>query len=430
MSLIVSLTAENFMRLRAVQIRPQGPGLVQLRGRNMQGKSSVLSSIFAALGGGKAVPPVPVREGEESAIVKLDMGDIVVTRTFTAEGKTTLKVDGANGVRLTSPQDVLNKLVAGLSFDPLAFTRMEKAKRDETLRKLVGLDFTQLDAERKEAYDLRTAVGREVKQVEGELAGLPFDFEAPDANVSVAALVDEVTALRQRQAEAARLESDAKRADGDVTQQRREAVSLREQAADLIKRAEAAERTAARREAVATDLRSQIAGMTVPTDEDISAVSKRIAGAENANARVRANERHEEIKLKLAAKRGRYAELDDQIAAIDAEKTRQLSSAKYPLPELRLGGDGVMLAGMPWEQASQAQQLRASVAIGMALSPTLRILLVRDGSVLDDDAVAILAEMAETHGFQVWLERVSNERAGPGILIEDGEVVRGSEAAE
>ena len=47
---IVRLQAEGFKRIVAVDITPEGD-LVEVRGNNENGKSSVLDAIFAALGG-------------------------------------------------------------------------------------------------------------------------------------------------------------------------------------------------------------------------------------------------------------------------------------------------------------------------------------------------------------------------------------------
>ena len=63
---ILSLQADNFKRLRAVQITPKGD-LVLVAGRNAQGKSSVLDAISAALSGAGACPADPIRHGESSA---------------------------------------------------------------------------------------------------------------------------------------------------------------------------------------------------------------------------------------------------------------------------------------------------------------------------------------------------------------------------
>ena len=56
---IISLHAENFKRLSAVDITPQGD-LVVLSGANEQGKSSVLDAIMSALCGGRGMKDIPV----------------------------------------------------------------------------------------------------------------------------------------------------------------------------------------------------------------------------------------------------------------------------------------------------------------------------------------------------------------------------------
>ena len=61
------------------------------------------------------------------------------------------------------------------------------------------------------------------------------------------------------------------------------------------------------------------------------------------------------------------------------------------------------------------------VALGLAQNPRLRVMLVREGSVLDEDNLAELARIADENGAQVWLERVGNSGA-VSVLIEDGAV--------
>jgi hypothetical protein len=81
---------------------------------------------------------------------------------------------------------------------------------------------------------------------------------------------------------------------------------------------------------------------------------------------------------------------------------------------------------VPFAQGSSAEQLRVSVAMGLAMNPRLGVLLIRDASLLDDDSMAIVAEMAATANAQVWLERVG-DGAECSVVIEDGSV-RGAES--
>ena len=128
---IIELRAENVMRLKAVEITPDGTVQV-IGGRNAQGKSAVLNAIWLALGGGKASKetPLPIRDGEDKASVRLDLGDLVVTRSWTRKG-TSLKVENAEGAQYKSPQSMLDALVGQLSFDPLAFTRLSPKEQRE-----------------------------------------------------------------------------------------------------------------------------------------------------------------------------------------------------------------------------------------------------------------------------------------------------------
>jgi hypothetical protein len=66
-----------------------------------------------------------------------------------------------------------------------------------------------------------------------------------------------------------------------------------------------------------------------------------------------------------------------------------------------------------------------AVAMGLAANPRLKVLLVRDGSLLDEDSLRLVATMAAEADAQVWLERVG-EGAECSVVIEEGHV-RGAE---
>jgi hypothetical protein len=88
---------------------------------------------------------------------------------------------------------------------------------------------------------------------------------------------------------------------------------------------------------------------------------------------------------------------------------------------LSFDDSGVLLNGLPFSQASQAEQLRVSVAMGFAQNPELKVLLVRDGSLLDGNSLNLLDQMARDHDGQVWIERVG-EGDQCAVIIEDGVV--------
>ena len=93
-----------------------------------------------------------------------------------------------------------------------------------------------------------------------------------------------------------------------------------------------------------------------------------------------------------------------------------------PLEGLSFNEDGLVLNGIPFEQASDSQQLRASVALGMALNPELRVMLINQGSELDQRSLTELVDIAEELDCQVWVVRVS-KGAECSVIIEDGSIV-------
>ncbi|GAG42212.1 unnamed protein product, partial [marine sediment metagenome] len=77
---ILGLRAENVKRLKVVEIRPDADGgLVVIAGPNAAGKTSVLDSIAMALGGKRLIGPKPIRAGQKTASVKVDLGELIVT---------------------------------------------------------------------------------------------------------------------------------------------------------------------------------------------------------------------------------------------------------------------------------------------------------------------------------------------------------------
>ncbi len=120
--------------------------------------------------------------------------------------------------------------------------------------------------------------------------------------------------------------------------------------------------------------------------------------------------------------KGRAKELTDAIAAREKQKVDAITAAEMPVEGLGFGDGEVTYGGIPFEQASDAERLRVSVAIAMASNPKLRVIRVRDGSLLDEEALKALAGIAHDRDYQVWIERVDGS-GKVGVVMEDGAVI-------
>ena len=437
---ILRLSSKNVKRLKAVEITPQG-NVIIVGGKNGQGKSSVLDSIAYALGGKDLICRQPVRRGEKNAGVTCDLGEFLVRRTFTAEGGGTLTVETKDGARFTSPQARLDDIVGRLSFDPLAFARMEPAKQAETLRALLGLDFTELDKDRAGVFAVRTDVNRDGKGLRARFDALPAKHadvpmdEVPSAEILAKLEVAQTQnrAIETARADAALLRSIADGAEHLVRQARAQCDRTHQEIARLQERLvvertmlEAAESEAHAKRTEADRITSACEGLVFI---DLAPIREQLAGLEAVNRRVRENRQHEQVERELEAKRAEAVALSERIERIDAQKQEAVAKASFPVEGLGFDQDAIVtFNGLPFDQASAAEQLRVSVAIGIALNPKLRVLLIRDGSLLDEESLRLLGETASEHDAQLWIERV--EDGGATVIIEDGSVLEPAAAGK
>lgn len=394
---IVKLEAQNVKRLKAVEIKPDG-SIVKITGRNAQGKSSVLDSIAMALGGKALIPDRPIRDGEKKAKITVDLGEMVVTRAF-SDGDSSLKITGKDGAKLNSPQSVLDKLAgAALLYDPLAFMRQESRKQVETLRALVGLDFTELNKQRAQAYDKRTEINRDIKSAGARLTTMPPAY----AGVPASAESSGEIIARLQNAQSHNGLYDGK----ELTRQRNEEAIIEH------------ERTIARLQAQNSEL---LDWMDANPKIDVAPIQLSLSSVEETNAKIRANAERVAIESSLKELESKSEGLTAVIESIDKQKLDTLAVTKFPVPELSIDDDSVIYRGVPIAQASSAEQLRVSVGIGLAMNPQLKVILIRDGSLLDCDNMAMIGDMADSAGAQIWVERVSDDDED-GIVIEDGMV--------
>lgn len=404
---IVELVIENIKRVQAITITPNGKTVI-LGGQNEQGKTSTLDAIAMTLGGGKLIPATPIRKGQKKGRIEIDLGDMIVERRFSSSGSTLEVRPKDGGPKFSSPQAMLDQLFGNLSFDPLAFTSMKANDQLKTLKEIVGIDVSDLDTKRVELYEERSLVNREAKLLEGKIAGMP---EYPEAieTADTAALLAELKQAEQQnsQVESAKRESETLAAQ--ITRDQTEVEALRQRAIELKTRVVEAEG----RIAVLAE-----SGEVINTQ----AISDRVINAQELNDKFEANAKKRETQKSYRVKNGESTKLTLQIENIDAEKEQRIADATFPVKGLAFGEDGVLFNGIPFEQASEEQQIVVSAAIGLALNPKLRVLLIRKAALLDEKHLAALVEWGIEHEVQLWIERVA---AGSecSVIIEDGMIL-------
>ena len=413
---VIEYEVFHMMGLKRANLKMPDNGIVLFGGENGHGKSRSIDSLLMALCGksGMDWPDVELAEEDREGWVRVKLsGDAELhdMAGFTVElqlkkrrGKSTLerfRVLDSTGDEAATPRDFLQKLYSLRALDPRALEKATPAKRAELIKKLVGLDFASLDVERKELYDRRTEVNRDGKMLQGRRTGITFPEDTPDTPISVVELVDKkdkAMAHNRGVEEAGKKLAKLEAAD----------VKLAEEIAKLEERLRALKDSRVENQEAIIQQKDVVEKSQMVDVTDIQAA---IVNSEAVNKEVAKKLEAMRIDKELHALEVESQKLTDKIARIDNEKQRRLESAKWPLPNMSLDDSGVLLDGLPFEQASAAQRLIASVKVGMALNPKLKLFVSKDGNDLDNNTLLELDKILKENGYQMILEFVTRSNA-------------------
>lgn len=436
--------ARNVLRVSEIDLNLQGRHLVLIGGRNDQGKTSALNAVLIALCGrsGCDWPEVCLKDGENEGWVKVDLVpdgkdaeewheavgltvELHLKRKRNGQVLEEFRILDSTGEEAPEPRTLLKRLYHLRAFDPLHFARLGKKERRDTLVQLVGLDFSAQKKELTSLYEQRTAVNRDGKNLRARVDALPLHHDdAPPSEVVVSELLADLEARRKCNTMHARERAKLPYLDKEITGAEED---LRKTRADIVRLTVVMELQAK----VLVDLRAKrdvqaqvVAGLT---DLDENAVIGDIKDAEVTNRKVRENRQRVAMDHELGQLRSLSEFLTAAMEKIEATIATAIQKAPWPLPGLSLDADGVLLNGLPFEQASKSARIMASVKIGMALNPSLRLLVCEDGSDLDQESLDSLGKILEDHDFQMLLELVTRGPEDEGrcaVVIEDGRVAK------
>lgn len=394
---IIELKSENIKRIKAIEIMPKD-NMVIISGKNGAGKSSVLDSIWFALEGKASLrdTPMPIRKGEKRAEVRLVVDDFIVTRHWTDNDKSYLKVTNKEGLPYNSPQELLDSFIGKLTFDPLEFAGMKEKEQSELLLEVAGVNLNEIDEQISVAREGRRLQGQRVKLLEGQREVITPET-VPERLVNTSELNRELE-------EALVNNRDYK----DMIELERKSGEQIAEYEELIKELEATLETCDKY-------------FKGHKGISIEPIREKIEGAEEANEIFRANERNKVADQKLSETQKIYDSYTKDIQALLADKESTLESAKMPISGLGIIDTGVTYNDIPFGQLSLSEQLRVSLAIAMALNPKLKIIRITDGSLLDDNSMEVVKRLADKRDYQIWLEKVDSS-GKIGFYIEEGEV--------
>lgn len=424
---IISLEVIDFKKIEAANV-VFGEGLTKITGKNGAGKSSLIDAIFYALK--PEGVDMPIHDSANRCVIRLNIGNdnrgFIIERTVTDSGKY-LKVTDERNKSISSPQTFLNSLFSSM-IDPEAFLRMKPKEQCEALRIACNCDTRALDDKYKEVYDERTVVNRRLDQAEKAL--IEIGDERPLVELKSVAeltnklkeenavvnqydkLVESATAIKSHR-EANQLKIDETKAEIERLQAALDSLvktdgehlfqlsKMREECAVLIPRWKQA--------------KEQIALIEV----DVSTIDEH---NKLANESAMINARRKELAETRNKEHTLSHQLNERLDAIKAEKKELLELADYPVDGMIVEGDSVYVNDVPLNDVNTAERIKIATFVAIAQNPQLKMIIIRNGSMLDDDSLKIIQDIADSKGYQIVMEKVSAESESGSIHIIEGKI--------
>ena len=416
---IVQLNVSNIKRVSAVEIKPDGR-IVNITGKNRVGKTSILDSIsllFSRLA--KDEIESPLKDGEDKGSIVADLGDVVATKTYRRKGDETIAkitLKNKDGSTYDSPQTRLTDMSTVLSFDPSALKNMVPEDQVKALIGLIGKgdELALIDKNRKSEFENRTNTNRRLKDSQGALKALgdapdidgePVELSIADTMRAVEDARNHNDAIARRDRSLSDLETDALGLKGELEHHQGEVEWIEKELAQ------------AREDYAATLAQRKAMGDPIDTD----AMTANLATVESHNTKVRALNERQSVIADIDARTKEAEQFTASIARLDADKRQIISDADMPVEGLSFDDNGITLNGVHIKDWSSAEEIETGFAMAVAANPELRLIIIKNGSLLDTEARKLIAKMADEHDFHVWIETV-DESAENAIVIVDGQV--------
>jgi energy-coupling factor transporter ATP-binding protein EcfA2 len=414
---ISGLKLEQWMKVEVANMTFKSNGVISIGGENGSGKSSLWAFLLAAFKGKVELPDKPVRnKGAKQALG---------TITLDGEGRTAfvevevgedrdmkVNVRQKDGPRFKSPATMLKALVNSFSFDPFSIMKLRGREQRDTLLQCLAVNFDDLEEEAEKIKEQRSVVSRDVAGRQRQLDHMEAFPNAPAEETSASALAAELQRATARNAN----RKEYEKAVEEWTQEGNEA------AAEIVRLQDALKAAHVRLASAKTNLAEVAAVLDKLTPIDTAPLTARLAEVDEVNRKVRANQARAALEIQFKKDHARFAELGEDLKAIDAEKQQRLAKAKAPVDGLEFTDDGVLFNGLPLNQDSGSGQMIRAVELVAALNPELRTIFIDDAERLMLPRLKELDAWAAKNDYQVLCFRASTGGECEFLMV-DGKAV-------
>lgn len=409
---IKHMHVQNLRNIIDVSFQDLDENVVKISWNNGAWKSTIVDAIFLAIlgktyiGKGRSIENLVTLWQEKSEIeVTLEWSGkkLRITRKITQAGNTSLEVWSSDPDEKLQQKD-LDALLSEFTVDPLEFTRKSKKEQYETIKTITWIDTTQIDNEialQEEKTKIARAQATEYKKTLQNAEGVE----------KVERVSTEELAKKQR---------EIMEHNQAFNRSEEKMANTRDKIAELKQELEKIQKELQEEEWYLETL-LQAHEMIWPF-QDLTEIQAQINNADAINAKATAWERYTELQAIATQKEVELTKQATLLEELRDQKKAMIKNADMPIPGMEFTeADGVIINGILFDQYSSAEQLKFACKIATATNPHLRVIYIKDGSLLDSKSMEEMEQFANQEWYQVFIERVGEE--AETIIMRDGKAL-------
>lgn len=402
-----------------------------ISGDNGAGKSTVIDGIFGAIRGKTyfwVEPCKLIKIWEDSAKIQLtiwdEQRDLEITREFTpwtekkAWGYDKLTVKDSKGWPLD--QKTLTSFFWAFTIDPLLLARQTPKAQIDTVKDIAKIDTSEVEKQAKEFYEQRTIENREEKRLLWLIASEPEKVE----EVSLQDLLKEKQKVEDHNAVIHWLNVGIERNEEWIMNCEERIKDYQKQIKEFEESIEDEKAAIEVKKENQENFRKEIKDKWENNPELLEKISEKIKNSEDVNAKARKYKEFIDNKKKHTEQKTKCDTLTEKYE--EKLKERETIIKKANLPEWVWFDKNIWVTvnWIPFTQLNTAEQIKVSIWIASGLAPELKVLHIKDWSLLDNKTLEEVKKICSDSDYQILVERVWEDEDLSTIVMREWQRIK------
>lgn len=474
---ILKAEITNFKNIEHRVIDFGGQSVI-ISGKNGAGKSSLIQAIMSPLNA-KVIPPKAIKNGEDNASVQIEIGGKLFGKHetykldlyFSEQHKSgRIKIYDKNGDEVKGGRELVKTIIGNISFDVFQFISKSKTpdgkhskagvrEQIEILKSFLSdserVKLNDLDEEAKNIYDDRTFLNKEIDTLQAELRGCTYTQEEIDRYAKptpVTPIQDKLAKIGEEMEKWSKVNNGVETRKEQLSKLNHYALNEAKKLIDILTTQALFNVKDPLAQIFATELKLFINGLSdkYKKAEEQNAVYEKLQaeisqGEEWLKKNVKPtgdnlttqlndanthNDHHNKIKAysekdeQLKSKQVKVKNITSRLEEIKSEKAEVFAKSSLPVKGLSFDEEQVLYNNLPFteEQHPTSTIIGVGVKIAMAMNPNLKVIVIKDGSLLDPGTLKTILQMATKYNYQMLIEQVVPQEGEPEIKFTEDQL--------